>query len=373
MQDFSILFTSAAAFLIIISVVVFVHEIGHYLVARSHGVRVDEFSIGMGKKIFGWRDRRNTLWKICLIPCGGSCKFFGDEDTSSLMVDRSKISGLSEGEKNLCLQCKSPWQRIQVAVAGPLFNYSLAFLLFTLFFCFQGIDRLSNGVGFVAPNSAAERGGIMVGDSIVTLDGKKTTNFEEIQQIVLSSSGEPMTVEIVRNNEIVKKTVTPTIMTKKGIFGRTTKIPLLGIGSSDSILREKVGLARASNESLRRLGKITAENGTVLLQIILGRHRLNGIGGPVRIAKYSGMAIRGGFYVFIQFMALISVSLGFMNLLPIPVLDGGHVLLCLLEIVRRKPLSEKVENDLTKICFSILMILMIIFTLGDIIGIFNEK
>ncbi|MDR3079231.1 MAG: RIP metalloprotease [Rickettsiales bacterium] len=372
MLDFGTFFMSSLAFLVIVSTVAFVHEMGHYLVARANGVRVDEFSLGMGKELLGWRDRRNTRWKICLVPCGGSCKFFGDEDVSSTMVDRSKIETLSEEERGFCLQCKSPWQRIQVALAGPLANYGLALLLFALVFSFHGVDRPSNVVDFIIPHSAAERAGIMVGDAIVALDGKKITNFEDVRRVLGASSGDPLVIEMVRGGEPVRIVVTPGFVDERGIFGKLTRVPLLGVGSSTLTL-ERVGLGRALILALGRVASVAAENGAVLLGIVLGGHGLSGIGGPLRIARYSGMAMRGGLWVFIQFLALISVSLAFMNLLPIPVLDGGHILLCLLEILRRKPLTEEVENSLTRVCFSILITLMIFFTVGDMVGIFNEK
>ncbi|MDR2777679.1 MAG: RIP metalloprotease [Rickettsiales bacterium] len=364
--------TSSVAFVIIVSVVVFVHEMGHYLIARINGVRVDEFSIGMGKEVFSWKDREGTRWKICFIPCGGSCKFFGDEDMSSMIVDREKIRELSDREKSMCLQCKSPWQRIQVAVAGPLANYILALVLFTVIFRLHGVDRLSNVIGLVGPGSAAETAGIEVGDAIISVGDKKIGSFEDIRRAVLSSRG-PVTVKLARNGEIIEKITNPAIQTRKNMFGRVVRAPLLGVGPSDDILVEKVGLARAFLRSLEYVARITVNNLVVLGQIVTGRSGLGEIGSPIKIAQYSGMAIRSGFYVFIRFIALISVSLGFMNLLPIPVLDGGHLLLCLTEIVRKKPLSEKFENSLTRICFSVLMALMIFFTIRDVLGIFNEK
>jgi regulator of sigma E protease len=344
------------------SVVVFAHEMGHYLVARANGIRVDEFSVGMGKVIFSWKDRGNTIWNICLIPCGGSCKFLGDEDIASLVADRKKIEKLSAKEKDMCLQYKSPWKKIQVAIAGPLANYILAIVLLTGIFRLYGFNKLSNVVGNVNPGSSAEIAGIMAGDAIVSIDGRKTKDFKNVQRAILSSKG-PMRIELNRNGETLEKTVVPNIVTKNVFFMRTVKIPQLGIVSLTDTRREKVGFYEAFLHSLEHVGEITVAN----VQFLRGKHGFKDIGGPIKIAKYSGMALEGGFYIFIVFIAFISANLGFMNLLPIPVLDGGHILLYLVEIIRRKPISEKSENNINKICFSILLTLMIFFTIRDIL------
>jgi regulator of sigma E protease len=187
------------------------------------------------------------------------------------------------------------------------------------------------------------------------------------------SSRGSLTVEVRRTGEVFSKVMTPTIRIERSIFGKTIEVPLLGVVSSDMVTLEKLNLARAFLRSLRQTSRLTVENIVVFGRIVTGRGGLSDLGGPVRIARYSGMAMRGGLHMFIHFIALISVSLGFMNLLPIPALDGGHILICLLEIVRRKPLDEKLENSLTGICFSILILLIIFLTMRDILGIFNEK
>lgn len=360
---------SCIAFIIILSVVVFVHEFGHYIIAILNKVKVDEFAIGYGKELWSKVDKRGTRWKICALPFGGFVKFFGDEDASSSLTDREKLEKMSPENKEKCLYFKNVYQRIAIVFAGPLFNYILAFILFVVFFVSNGINTFSNKITFITENSPAHLAGLQVGDKIISINGDTIKDFEEIQIKVNLSAGEVMNLIIDRNSEKINTQLTPEIAEKTDINGNTIKTFMIGIGSNDYTYK-KVGLIASIKESINKIHTINTTTLKALGQIITGKRGFDDMGGPIKIAKYSGDAMKNGFGTMIYFMALISTSLGLMNLLPIPVLDGGHLLFYFIEAIRRKPLKEKTETALIKIGFSILITLMIFVTIKDILGIF---
>lgn len=361
--------TNAVAFVIILSVVVFVHEFGHYIFAVLNGVQVDEFAIGYGKELFGWNDKRGTRWKICVLPFGGFVKFFADEDESSSIIQKDKLEKLSEEDKKKCLYFKSVWRRIQVVIAGPLFNYLLAIIFFTIFFLFNGVNHFSNKVTIVDQDSIAHKAGILVGDRIIEINNDKVENFEDIQIKLAMDKGNELNIKIEREGRILKKTLTPKIEYRKNIINEEIKTPVIGIGSTEYIY-EKVGFLKAFTKSLEQVWFLTTNTLKALGQLLRGQRSFEDMSGPVKIAQYSGKAMQNGILSLIYFTALISASLGLMNILPIPVLDGGHLLFYIIEIIRRKPLDEKIENYLVKFGFYLLMLLMIFVTIKDITGIF---
>ena len=347
---------SIVGFLIILSIVVFVHELGHYIVGIINKVKVDEFAIGYGKEICGWTDKRGTRWKICTLPLGGFVKFFGDEDASSSSVDKNKLKTMTEEQKSGCLYFKNVWQRMAVVSAGPVFNYLLAILLFCGFFMFKGVVSFSNKITKIAENSPAEKAGILINDRIVEINGDKVDSFDEIQLNIALQVEDNVNILIDRNGSLIEKTV------ELDTSGQT---PTIGVMSNDFIYN-KVGIFGAMKESFRQVWNITTSTLTALGQIITGKRGFNDMSGPISIAKYSGDAIKEGFFVAVYFTALISVSLGLMNLLPIPILDGGHLMFYIIEAIRRKPLNEKVEELFNRLGFSLLLFLMIFVTIKDI-------
>lgn len=353
------IFVSVVAFLIILSIVVFVHEFGHYIIGIINKVKVDEFAIGYGKEICGWTDKRGTRWKICALPLGGFVKFFGDEDASSSSVDKNKLETMTEEQKSGCLYFKNVWQRMAVVSAGPIFNYLLAILLFVGFFMFKGVISFSNKITSVKQNSPAEKAGILVNDRIIKIGNTDVDSFDEIQINIALQVENNVKILIDRNGELIEKTVE---------LDTTKQIPAIGIGSNDFIYK-KVGLIGATKESFRQVWNITTSTLKALGQIIVGKRGLDDMSGPISIAKYSGEAMKQGISVMIYFMALISVSLGLMNLLPIPILDGGHLMFYIIEAIRRKPLNEKVEETFNRLGFSLLLFLMIFVTIKDVFNI----
>lgn len=354
-------FTSVIAFIIILSVVVFVHEFGHYIIGVINKTKIEEFALGYGKELYGWTDKRGTRWKICALPFGGFVKFFGDEEASSSKVDKNKLNSMTEEEKNGCLYFKNVWQRIAIVSAGPIFNYLLAIVLFTVFFAAKGTVDFSNKITSVLDGSAADKAGIIANDKIIKVGDEEVKGFDEIQLAIALQVEDKVNITIDRNGEILVKEVT--------LDRSKQTTPKIGVASNDFVYK-RVGIIGAFKESIVQVWGITTTTIKALGQIIIGERSLNDMSGPVSIAKYSGEAMQGGLALMIYFTALISVSLGLMNLLPIPILDGGHLLFYLIEALRGKPLNENVEKVFNRLGFSLLMFLMIFVTIKDIVGIF---
>jgi regulator of sigma E protease len=366
-----VLLYNIIAFILLLLVVVFVHEFGHYIIAVLNGVQVDEFAIGYGKEIWAKTDRRGTKWKICVMPLGGFCKFFGDEDESSSMVNKEKLQKLTEEEKKKCLYFKTVWQRIAVVSAGPIFNYILAIVIFTFFFTIYGKNIVSNKVTTVIENSPAHKAGLLVNDKIISINGDKMEDFEEIQfKTMLSDYNKSLDFEILRDDVILHFDIIPEVVEKRDIFNKTIKITRVGITSNDFFYK-KLPFSNAFIEGIKQTYSITKNTLKGLGQMIIGRRGMDDLSGPIKIAQYSGQALKGGFGVFVYFIAIVSTSLGLMNLLPIPILDGGHIFLYLIEALRGKKISEKMENILFRLGFSFLVTLMVFAILKDFIGIFK--
>jgi regulator of sigma E protease len=295
---------------------------------------------------------------------GGFVKFFGDEDETSSIINRSRLIKLSDEDKKKCLYFKNVWQRIQVVVAGPLFNYLLAIVFFTIFYMSVGFVNFSNEITDVLIDGPAYRADILVGDKIIEINGSKIRSFEEVKTNVVMNGKDVLSIKIDRNGEILVKTIIPEMKEEFNM-----KVPIIGVSSSDYIY-EKSGLFKSFNRSLKQVSFITTSTLKGLGQILVGKRGFDDMGGPIKIAQYSGKAMQNGLLSMIYFIALISTSLGLMNLLPIPALDGGHLLFYIIEAVRRKPLTEKFENILVRTGFPILIFLMILITIKDIFGVF---
>lgn len=365
-----VIITNIVAFIILLSIVVFVHEFGHYIVARLNNVQVDEFAIGYGKEIFGKTDKNGTRWKLCLFPFGGFCKFFGDEEASSSVVDDNKLNQLSKEDKEKCLFFKNPWQRIAVVIAGPLSNYLLAIIVFFFFFLSYGKMNVTTKISLIEKNSPAEISGMLANDEILEINGDKMASFEEIKMKILVNLDKEMNFLIKRDNNKINLKIKPIIKKRKDIFNNEVKTPVIGISGND-IQFLKLGIFSALTESFVQTWSITKNTLIVIGQMLAGRRGLDGIGGPIAIAKYSGSALKAGLGHFIFFIGTISLSLGLMNLLPIPVLDGGHILFSLIEIIIGRKVNEKVENIFYKIGFSLLTLVILFSVFKDIIGLFR--
>jgi len=352
-------------FLIVLTVLVFVHEFGHYLIARWNGVRVEVFSIGFGSELFGWWDSAGTRWKFSAIPLGGYVKMFGDSDASS----GSPVAGLArlaQAERDVSFHYKRLGQRAAIVSAGPAANFVFAIAVLAILFMTYGQPFTPAEVGQVQPGSAAEKGGIRPGDVILSIDGHVVQRFEDVQQAVRLNPGVPMTIVVKRDGEEVSLHVTPMRTEMTDRFGNRYEMGLLGIGRSGmEYVKRDPGTALL--QAVYETWNLSAQSLQALWQMVEGRRDTDELGGPLRIAQMSGEVARGGVAPTLTLMALLSVSLGLINLFPVPVLDGGHLLFYAAEAVRGRPLGQRAQEYGFRIGLALVLTLMIFATWNDLV------
>jgi regulator of sigma E protease len=353
-------------FLVVLTVLVFVHELGHYLVARRNGVRIEVFSIGFGPEIFGWFDRAGTRWKFSAIPLGGYVKMFGDSDASSM--PSGVVHEMNEKDREVSFHHKRLGQRAAVVAAGPVANFVFAIVVLAILFATVGQPFTPPDVGTVQPNSAAERGGFKPGDTILAIDGQKIERFEDVQQAVRLNDGAAMHIVVKRDGQDVALDVTPQQTELTDRFGNVHHVGLLGIGRSgvDYVRRDPASAVWRAAEETWNLSTGTL---TAVWQMIIGARTTDELGGPLRIAQMSGEVAQGGVVSLIWFMAVLSVNLGLINLFPIPVLDGGHLLFYAAEAIRGKPLGQKAQEYGFRIGLALVLTLMVFATWKDLVHI----
>jgi regulator of sigma E protease len=357
---------SVLMFLVVLGPLVVIHELGHYWAGRWFGVHAEVFSIGFGRELFGWTDKRGTRWKVAAIPLGGYVKFFGDMNAAS--QPDPNASGYSAEDRARAFPFKPLWQRAIVVAAGPAANFLFAILIFVGLFLSFGYRETSAIVGAVQPNSAAAEAGFERGDQIVRADGRRITSFERFARIVVINPGQPMEIEILRGSAAKTIIATPRIIEEKDQFGNVSRIGRLGLnfGGQTSSLRD-VGLFEAVPLAVRECIDLTRFMADTLWQIVSGARPVTDMGGPVKIAHMSGQVASAGVFALIGFIALISINLGFVNLLPVPMLDGGHLLLYAAEAVRGgKPVSAKVQEWAFMAGFALVMGLTLVLTWNDL-------
>jgi regulator of sigma E protease len=357
-----------AGFLFVLTIVVFFHELGHFLVARWCGVAVKTFSIGFGPEIAGLTDRHGTRWKLSWIPLGGYVKFIDDENAAS--AGQKALEELTPEERKQSFQAKSLGQRAAIVAAGPIANFILAILIFAAVFTVFGERITAAKVDIVNPGSAAERAGFLPGDRVISIDGKKIESFSEMQRIVGMSPDQPLHFIVERAGKTLEITATPERKEITDNFGNVIRLGLLGIQRS----------ASAGDWTLKRHDPVTAVIMAVnevrfviertfayLYDVIAGRESADQLGGPLRIAELSGQVASLGIGPLLSFAAYISVSIGLLNLFPIPMLDGGHLLFYLIEAIRGRPLSEATQEIGFRIGLAFVLMLMIFATWNDLI------
>ncbi|MEE8453278.1 MAG: RIP metalloprotease RseP [Limibaculum sp.] len=352
------------AFLVILTVLVFVHEMGHFLVARRNGVRVEVFSIGFGKEIFGWTDKYKTRWKFSMVPLGGYVKMFGDANAAS--QPSADFSELSAEEQAVAFQTKRLGQRFWIVAAGPLANFLFAWVILVGLFVTVGQQFTPPEVGAVMPGSAAEVAGMLPGDRILELNGVAIERFEDVQRIIRPNPEVRVEILVLRDGAPVALTATPELSELTNNFGMTQEIGLLGItrGGVEYVQHGfAVAIWRAGGE-VWFLSRATLE---ALGQIIVGNRSAKELGGPIRIAQMSGAYADAGLVPTLGFMVMLSVTLGLINLFPIPMLDGGHLLFYIIEFARGRPLGERAQEYGFRIGIALVFSLMIFVTLNDLI------
>jgi regulator of sigma E protease len=357
--------TYIVPFLLILTVLVFVHEFGHYLIARWNGVRVEVFSIGFGSELFGWWDSAGTRWKFSTIPLGGYVKMFGDSDASS-GLPVGGLARLAQAERDVSFHYKRLGQRAAIVAAGPAANFVFAIMVLAVLFMTLGQPFTPAEVGQVQPGSAAERGGIHPGDVMLRIDGRSVARFEDVQQAVRLNPGVPMDMVVRRDDQEIELHITPTKTELTDRLGNHYEIGLLGVarGGMEYVKRDPVTAFLQAGDETWDLSVATLK---AMWQIVIGTRAMDELGGPLRIAQMSGEVAQGGMVAVLWFMAVLSINLGLINLFPVPVLDGGHLLFYAAEAVRGKPLGQRAQEYGFRIGLALVLTLMVFATWNDLV------
>lgn len=336
------------SFFLVISVIVFVHEFGHYIVAKFCGVKIEVFSLGFGKEIVGWTDKSGTRWKLSLLPFGGYVKMFGDAGAAST-PDDDKLEHMSEEEKRVSFHYKPLWRKALIVAAGPFFNFLLTIAVFTYFVYNVGLASTEPVVGEVMPDTPAAEAGFETGDRVLRIDGKEIHVFGDISNAIATNIGAPIHLEIQRGEEQLSLTLTPMRYADEDGLGNQVERPLIGLKST-RVTYEDVSLPEALGEATNRTWRICVMSLQVVGQMITGQRSAQELKGPVGIAQLSGQVTQSGdnfsetLHMILWFIALLSANLGMINLFPIPMLDGGHLLYYAIEAVRGRPMAERFQE-----------------------------
>jgi regulator of sigma E protease len=350
------------AFVCVLGPLVFFHELGHYLMARLFGIPAETFSIGFGHELVGWTDRQGTRWKIAWLPLGGFVKFVGDMTPASTPGD---IEQIPPELRDRAFQLRPVWQRFLVVLAGPVANFVLAIAIFATFFATVGMPATSNAVVQVQQGSAAQHAGIRPGDKILQVAGRDTSTFEDVSDTVLLRPGEKTTVLVNRNGTMLRLPLVIRTAVERDRFGQTYRVGRLGIlgGERTYVKLPAVKLVPAATVYTLKITRGMIDG---LWQVISGRRGTEDLGGPIKIAQIAGQEATLGALPFAQLLALFSINLGFINLLPVPLMDGGHLFFYAVEAIRRRPLSAQALDWAFRGGLAVILALMIFLTLNDL-------
>ena len=359
-------------FLFVLGVVVFVHELGHFLVARYFGVNIETFSIGFGPEIWGFHDRYGTRWRLAWVPLGGYVKFEGDDNAASV-PSRQDLDQLSEEEKKGNFHAKPVGQRAAVVLAGPLANFVLAIVILTFWFMYAGKPILEPRVATVEPGSAAAHAGFQPGDVIRNIDGTAIESFDEVQRIVMLSAEAPLNITVDRKGQEITLKATPELKETKDRFGNEVQIGLLGIGrKNEDVTIKRFGPVGAFSQSLSETYFWLKQPLIFIQKLALGQASGDQVRGVVGIAQLSREVASIGFVELFRWIAIISINIGLLNLFPIPMLDGGHLLFYGIEAIRGRPLSERTMEIGFRIGFALVIMLMLFATRNDVIHLIRQ-
>jgi regulator of sigma E protease len=356
-------------FLFVLTIVVFFHELGHFLVARWAGVKVLTFSLGFGPELVGFNDRHGTRWKISAVPLGGYVKFFGDESEAST-PSSDALANMTEEERAGSFHHKKVGPRAAIVAAGPIANFILAIVIFTGLFTFFGKPIMSARVDKIEAGGAAATAGFQVGDVVTAIDNQPIENFSDMQWIVGGHAGEQLSFTVKRGDSIVQLQATPELKVQKDGFGNTHRLGVLGITRASQpgdVMTERVNPATALWLGVKETWLVIDQTLTYIGRIFTGREPADQIGGPLGIAKISGQVATLGLAALIRLAAVLSVSIGLLNLFPVPLLDGGHLLFYAVEAVRGRPLSDRAQEMGFRIGLGLVLMLMVFATYNDIL------
>ncbi len=360
-------------FIVLLGILVFVHELGHYLMAKFTGVKVAEFSLGFGKKLWGFRDRSGTEWKLCAVPLGGYCKFLGDGDAASSTDESAE---LPEEDKKYAFAYQNPFKKLAIVIAGPGANYLFAILIFAGVFFFMGKVDFPAVVGDVIDGGAAQAAGVLKGDRILKVNGKTVDSFAQVRQEVELNTNPEVSLEIKRGDEIIHlsfplKSIPLEVENNQAAGAK----PMLGIQSLNvvEVTPEDVSVFEALSDASKETWRITVMTLRGVGQMITGKRSSEEVGGIIRIAEMSGDITKSsGALDFLIFMALLSINLGLINLFPIPLLDGGHVVIYLIEIFSGHELNERVKDYVFRFGLFLIVSLMLFATYNDFVRLFHR-
>jgi len=362
-------------FLILITIVVFIHEYGHYYFAKKYGVGVTDFSIGFGKEIYGWNDKSGTRWKICMIPLGGYVKFFGDRNVFSQADQEEIIKQYSEEDRKKLFVLKPLYQRSLIVAAGPIANFILAILIFMTIYMFIGKDFTPPVINEIKQDSPAEIAGLKKNDIILEIDGNKVKSILDVSKLIMMSTSVSIDFKISRyDNDLVLAVKPKTIQSEDNLGNKVNKriVGITLMPYNNTINHVKLGPVKALIHSVNEVYFVCSSSLKYLGSMIAGSGDTSQLGGPIRIAKISGQVAEFGIIPFLSMMAYISVSLGLINLFPIPLLDGGHLMFYGFEKILGRPLSQKTQEGFFRIGMFLLLSLMFFATFNDLkdIGLF---
>lgn len=360
----------AGAFLFVLTVVVFFHELGHFLVARLCGVRVETFSIGFGRELFGRNDKHGTRWKLGWLPLGGYVKFWGDDSAAST-PDTTHLKEMNAADKAVSFHHKPVGKRFAVVAAGPLANFILGILIFASLFMIYGYTTIAARVDSVQPGSAAEAAGFQHGDIVLAIDGEKIGNFSDLQRRVMLSAGDLLRVTVDRGGQEKVLEVVPRVDEFTDSFGNVQKRGLIGLvrdNNPANQVSEKVGPVRALALGARETWFIVDQTFVYIGRMVTGRESTEQLGGPLRIAQMSGQVAQISMSALIHMMAVLSVSIGLLNLFPIPMLDGGHLVFYALEAALGRPVNARVLDFSYRIGFAAITTLFVFVTWNDLVN-----
>ena len=363
-------------FIILILIVVFIHEYGHYYFAKKFGVGVTDFSIGFGKEIFGWNDKSGTRWKICWIPLGGYVKFFGDRNVYSQADHKEILEKYSEEDQKKLFTLKPLYQRSLIVFGGPLANFVLALVIFFSIYTFVGKDFTPAVINEVQKDSPAMAGGLKQNDVILEIDGNKVESIMDVSKFITMSTDEIIDFKVKRSYDELILKIKPNIVPGEDNLGNKLNKRIVGIklgAYNNEINHVKLGPAQAIYHATHEVYFVGISSLKYIGAMIFGKADTSQLGGPIRIAKISGQVAEFGVLAFISMMAYISISLGLVNLFPIPMLDGGHLMFYAFEKVLGRPLSQKTQEGFFRIGIFLLISLMFFTTFNDLkdLGLFN--
>ncbi|MEJ5019560.1 RIP metalloprotease RseP [Ochrobactrum vermis] len=353
----SLLVGTIIPFLFVLTVVVFVHEMGHYLVARWCGIGSQAFSIGFGPELIGFTDKHGTRWKISAIPLGGYVKFIGDESATSSPVDVDSAK-LSEDEQQRAFHTQPVWKRAATVFAGPAFNIILTVIIFSVFFALYGRQISDPLIAGVQPGSPAAEAGFEAGDRFISVDGEKITTFSDVQRIVSGRAGDKLNFSVERDGKMVDLQAVPAIVERTDPLGNKIKLGAIGVETTEAVgnfRRIEYGPLESVGQAVMETGYIISRTGEFFQRFAVGREDKCQLGGPVKIANMAGKAASQGFDWLIQLMAMLSVGIGLLNLFPLPPLDGGHLVFYAVEAIKGSPVSAAAQEIFYRAGFLLVM------------------